>query len=184
MVFLIVSVPLLVINRFLCWIAKVVDNEFYPLSRPQFATSVQEMLTVLNSSISEGVLIGGDFHHYSKSRIRDTNLWSVVSSGMTAKSLTSTSVHGSLLFWATSLFPGSVGPFKSEAPQEIFLGKNFVVIERGSDGRLTVRPTLDEKSVEGWGSVVNWMVGNLHFEHYVTFLAVLVVWTLKRIAFK
>lgn len=160
----------------------MVDDEYYPLSRPEFSSSVEAMLTVLNQSTfaSEGVLIGGDFHHFSSSTIQGTKLLSVVSSGMTAKSLTSSSFHGSLLFWATSLFPASVGPFKSSAPNDIFLGKNFVVVERQSDGKLKVVPVIDENSVVGRGASVNWLVRNVRLEHYLGGIAVLFVLAIRR----
>ncbi len=145
-----------------------------PLSRPLFEQSVLEMLQLLNRTTADGVLVGGDLHHFSLSTIAKSNLRSVVSSGMTRQSTTAASSHGSLLFWATSLFPAAVGEFHDNAPESIFLGKNFVVIRKRMGKPIEIEPVFDRDGLrQGKEVIVNWIVENLRIEHYVCFLIVI-----------
>jgi phosphodiesterase/alkaline phosphatase D-like protein len=191
-----VLVPLLVINRFLCWVAQVVDNEFYPLSRPSFARSVEQLLSLVhNSSQRDVVFVGGDFHHFSVSAL---NSWrSVVASGMTRASTAAAAPHTALLFWATSLFPAAVknkqtmrffvsqflcktnkkvGMFRSQSPSDIFLGKNFVVVSLNSESRLNVEAFLDDSYMSTRERVVNGVVRYITMKHFIgTILAIVIV---------
>jgi dual specificity phosphatase 12 len=70
------------------------------------------------------------------------------------------------LFWAAYLFPASLGSYHASAPADIFLGKNFVVLDYGS-GHLRIEPHF-ESGLTGNAAFVQWLVANVKLWHYVS----------------
>jgi hypothetical protein len=168
------SVPLMLINPFLCWVAEKADGEYYPLaaSRPVFANDVRLLLDLAATKAKKSYLVAGDVHHYSMSHITGSNasIVQVVTSGMTRGSTAGRAPHSAVLFWATSLFPPSLGPYSTSAPREVFLGKNFVMLERGAEGEMTIEPHF-EAPLEGIPGLTQDLIANVKLSHYVALLA-------------
>lgn len=172
------SVPLMAMNQFLCWVAEVYDDEYYPLagSRPLFGSDVIRVLDMATSRFNSSVLIGGDFHHYARSSINNGLVTQLVTSGMTSGSTTARSPAGALLFWAASLFPASLGSYRVSAPSDIFLGKNFVVLDYSS-GVMKIEPHF-ETGLTGSAARMQWLVANVKLWHYASAIFGMVVMVL------
>lgn len=128
--------PLVYINPWLSEIVWRSDGEQYPLLArvPSFQKDVLRILDMVASEVGhlDVLFIGGDHHHYALQNLTknaDMTFRSIVTSGMTSGSTTARTAHSAALFVGTSIAPASLGPWKASIADEVFLGKNFAVVD-------------------------------------------------------